>query len=211
MLDLLKSQLGKTRLIAVSKKQSADAIRAVYKAGQRAFGENYVQEAIEKQQALQDLNIEWHFIGNIQSNKTKLIAAHFDWVQSVNRLDIAKRLNDHCKVLHKILNICIEINIDDSPTKSGVSPKDILSLTKEIGTLKHLKLRGLMVMPDFVENPEKQYDAFKKAADLQQQLITQGFLLDTLSMGTSSDYEMAIKAGSNMVRLGTLIFGERKT
>ena len=197
-------QPGDVSLLAVSKKQSSDKIREVFNAGQKCFAENYVQEAIEKQNALCDLNIEWHFIGTIQSNKTKLIAEHFDWVHSVNRLSIAEKLNHHRASNKKPLNICIEVNIDIEQTKSGVLPQDVFELAKNIAALKHLKLRGLMVIPE-----KNNLGAFQKTAQLQQQLINNGFLLDTLSMGMSADFEAAIQAGSTIVRIGTAIFGER--
>ncbi|OGT44954.1 MAG: YggS family pyridoxal phosphate enzyme [Gammaproteobacteria bacterium RIFCSPHIGHO2_12_FULL_38_11] len=191
-------------LIAASKKQSVGKIREAFNAGQHKFAENYLQEALEKQHLLSDLAIEWHFIGTIQSNKTKLIAAHFDWVQSVNRLSIARRLSDQRPANLNALNICIEVNIDESPTKSGVLPKAIFELATEIKKLNHLNLRGLMVIPE-----KNNIDAFQKTARLYAQLISAGFALDTLSMGMSDDFESAIAAGSNMVRIGTAIFGKR--
>ncbi len=193
-------------LLAVSKKQSADKIRQVYHAGQKSFGENYCQEALEKQRNLSDCAIEWHFIGSIQSNKTKLIAEHFDWVQSVDRISIAKRLNDQRPAHLKPLNICIEINIDEEKTKSGVLPHDAFELAKNIISLKHLKLRGIMTIPE----KNNSTIAFQKMAALYQKLTQEGFELDTLSMGMSDDYIDAIAAGSTMVRIGTAIFGERK-
>lgn len=195
---------GSVSLLAVSKKQSIDKIREAFNAGQKSFAENYVQEALEKQAALRDLNIEWHFIGNIQSNKIKLIAGHFDWVHSVNRLSVAEKLNHYRESNENPLNICIEVNIDIEQTKSGVLPQDLFELAKNIVALKHLKLRGLMVIPE-----KNHVDAFQKTAQLQQQLINDGFSLDTLSMGMSADFEAAIQAGSTIVRIGTAIFGER--
>lgn len=198
-------QPGAVSLLAVSKKQSSEKIREAYHAGQTCFAENYLQETLQKQRDLSDLDIEWHFIGTIQSNKTKLIAQQFDWVHSVDRLSIAEKLNRHCESLKKILNICIEINIDSEQTKSGALPQDVIDLAKNIATLKHLKLRGLMVIPE-KDNPLL---AFQKTAELQQQLMLNGFSLDTLSMGMSNDFEAAIAAGSTIVRIGTAIFGER--
>lgn len=198
-------QPGDVCLLAVSKKHSAENIRDAFLAGQKKFAENYLQEALQKQRQLQDLEIEWHFIGTIQSNKTKLIAENFDWVHSVNRLSIAERLNKQRPAHLNPLNICIEVNIDEEPTKSGVLPKDIVALAKQITALNHLKLRGLMVIPE-KNNSEI---AFQKTANLQQQLIHHGFSLDTLSMGMSNDFETAIEAGSTIVRIGTAIFGER--
>lgn len=192
-------------LIAVSKGQSIEKIRQAYAAGLNRFAENYAQEALEKQKALHDCNIEWHFIGNIQSNKTKWIANHFDWVHSVNSYRIAERLN-HARTMKNPLNICIEVNMDDEPTKSGVAPKDVFLLAEKIKSLSNLKLRGLMVIPQ-----KSHTEAFSKMAHLQQELIQAGVLLDTLSMGMSNDFEAAIAAGSTMVRIGTGIFGERKS
>ncbi|OGT25406.1 MAG: YggS family pyridoxal phosphate enzyme [Gammaproteobacteria bacterium RIFCSPLOWO2_02_FULL_42_14] len=194
------------RLLVASKSQSSEKIRALYAQGQKIFGENYAQEAIEKQKTLSDLKIEWHFIGNIQSNKVNIIATHFDWVQSVNRFSIAEKLNHAALLKNKIINICLEVNIDASPTKSGIIPTELIETAKKISTLKQLKFRGIMVMPDPVQDQEQQYVLFKKAAELQQQLIDAGFSLDTLSMGMSSDFEMAIRAGSTLVRIGTAIF-----
>ncbi|HLB55844.1 MAG TPA: YggS family pyridoxal phosphate-dependent enzyme [Coxiellaceae bacterium] len=191
-------------LLAVTKKQPAEKIREAYNAGQHLFAENYVQEALSKQIALRDLNIEWHFIGNIQSNKTKLIAENFSWVHSVNRLSIAEKLNQYRESIKKILNVCIEVNIDEEKTKSGVLPNDVFELAKKITGLKYLKLRGLMIIPE--KNNSK---AFQKTFLLQQQLIQRGLSLDTLSMGLSADFEAAIAAGSTIVRIGTAIFGER--
>lgn len=191
-------------LLAVSKQQTPDKIRALYEQGQRAFGENYLQEALEKQTLLQDLNIEWHFIGHIQSNKTKLLAEHFSWVQSVDRLDIARKLDRYRPAHLSPLNICIQINIDHEENKSGIFAEDLLSFATALLPLKHLKLRGLMIIPE-----KNSLSAFKKAADLYQQLQEKGFVLDTLSMGMSDDYKEAIAAGSTMIRLGTALFGKR--
>jgi pyridoxal phosphate enzyme (YggS family) len=191
-------------LLAVSKNQSADKIRALYSQDQKAFGENYLQEALEKQNLLSDLTIEWHFIGHIQSNKTKQIAENFSWVHSVDRIDIAKRLNDQRPAHLPPLNICIEINIDQENNKSGIAPKDLLPLAKAVSTLCNIRLRGLMVIPKI-----DSHDAFQKTAALQQTLIDAGFMVDTLSMGMSSDYEAAIAAGATVVRVGTALFGNR--
>ena len=198
-------QPGDVSLLAVSKKQSIEKIRDAFLAGQKKFAENYLQEALQKQQELRDLTIEWHFIGTIQSNKTKSIAAHFDWVHSVNRLVIAERLNQQRPAHLNPLNICIEINIDEEESKSGVRPTDVAALAKNIMALKRLTLRGLMVIPE----KNNSLLAFQKTAALQQQLIHDGFPLDTLSMGMSNDFEVAIAAGSTIVRIGTAIFGER--
>ena len=204
-LNIIKKHIpNNITLIAVSKKQSAEKIREAFNAGQKQFGENYLQEALDKQKQLADLDIEWHFIGTIQANKTKLIAQHFSWVQSVDRLVIAKRLNDQRPAHLPLLNVCIEININAEKTKSGVLPKDIFELAEQITKLKRLKLRGLMIIPEKTD-----LDVFRKAAVLQKQMNQTGFELDTLSMGMSADFEKAIVAGSTMVRIGTAIFGKR--
>lgn len=194
------------RLIVVSKNQSADHIREAYKAGQHAFGESYVQEALEKQALLRDLNIEWHYIGNIQSNKTKLIAENFDWVQSVNRLSIVEKLNHYRSPL-KPLNVCIEVNIDNEETKSGIAKENVFAFAKKIGSLPHLKCRGLMVIPNASNDEQQLLASFQKTTTLFNELKQHGFALDTLSMGMTADFELAIKAGSNMIRIGRGVFG----
>ena len=198
------------KLLAVSKTQSVAAIQEAYAAGQRMFGENYCQEAIEKQKALYNCDIEWHFIGSIQSNKTKLIAEHFDWVHSVSRFKIAKRLSEQRPVSLPPLSVCIEVNISHEVTKSGVLPEALLSLVCEVSVLKQLRLRGLMVIPEYQEYFKEQRAWFEKVAALQQGLIEKGFNFDALSMGMTHDFEAAIAAGSTIVRLGTAIFGERE-
>ncbi|EKD77564.1 MAG: hypothetical protein ACD_42C00290G0002 [uncultured bacterium] len=192
-------------LLAVSKKQPVEKMRELYLAGQKRFAENYAQEALKKMPLLTDLDIEWHFIGSIQSNKTKLIAVNFEWVHSINHLEIAERLNAQRPAQLPSLNICIEVNIDYEKTKSGVLPEKVKSFAKELLHYKNLRLRGLMVIPAKNNSPA----AFEKTAQLQKELITTGFELDTLSMGMSADFELAIAAGSTMVRIGTAIFGER--
>ena len=160
---------------------------------------------------LQDLKIEWHFIGPIQSNKTKDIAQHFDWVQSVDRLKIAERLNKQRTSDNSPLNICIQINIDNETTKSGVQVSELFSLAQDINNLEQLKLRGIMVIPSKTDDPEQQHLAFHKAHNLFQQLAEQYATVDTLSMGMSSDMSAAIIEGSTMVRIGSAIFGQRTT
>lgn len=193
-------------LLAVSKKQSADKIREAYAAGQRAFGENYLQEALQKMQSLADLKIEWHFIGPIQSNKTKKIAEHFHWVQSVDSLKIAQRLNDQRPDHLPPLNICLEINISGEASKSGVAPHEAAALATACRELPRLKLRGLMTIPASGNAARQQ---FHLMFELFQQLNLAGHALDTLSMGMSDDYEAAIAEGSTLVRIGTALFGER--
>lgn len=190
-------------LLAVSKQQSIEAITELYQQGQRAFGENYLQEALSKIEALKHLTIEWHFIGHIQRNKTKKIAEHFAWVQSVDSELIAKRLNEARPDRLPPLNICLEVNVDNEPNKSGVTLDAVLPLAKVCLTLPKLRLRGLMAIPKANTNPEHAFQTLRETYDTLNQL---GFSLDTLSMGMSADYELAIKAGSTMVRLGTALF-----
>ncbi len=195
-------------LLAVSKAQSADKLRAAYLAGQRAFGENYVQEAIHKQAELHDLAIEWHFIGPIQSNKTALIAQHFDWVHSVDRLKIAQRLNAARPANMPPLNVCIQINSSDEDSKSGVDIGLQSMLAKAIIEMPHLKLRGVMSIPAPTQDFSKQRAQFKIVADAYKSL-QQEFELDTLSIGMSDDYVAAIQESATMVRIGSALFGLR--
>jgi len=200
-------QQNRPLLLAVSKTRSAEHIRQVYELGVRHFGENYLQEALSKQQALGDLAIEWHFIGPIQSNKAKSIAENFDWVHSVDRAKVASKLNQHCPE-EKTLNICLQVNIDDSATKSGVSPDALTGLLSDCEPLSRLNIRGLMAIPD----PGSQRQAFHHLAELLQSARQQfpHLPLDTLSMGMSGDLEAAIAEGSSIVRVGTDIFGPRE-
>ena len=197
------------KLLAVSKSQPADKLREAYVAGQRAFGENYVQEAINKQTQLKDCAIEWHFIGPIQSNKTQLIAQHFAWVHSVDRLKIAQRLNDARARLLTPLNVCIQINSSDEVSKSGVDIDSLAILAKEISVMPHLKLRGLMAIPAPTKDLAKQRTQFKMVGDAFKALQQQGFELDTLSIGMSDDYVAAIQEGATILRIGSAIFGLR--
>jgi PLP dependent protein len=206
---LAASRTDAITLLAVSKAQTADKLRAAYLAGQRAFGENYVQEAINKQTELSDLAIEWHFIGPIQSNKTALIAQHFDWVHSVDRLKIATRLNEARPQSLPPLNVCIQINSSDEDSKSGVDIGSTAMLAKEIGAMPQLKLRGIMAIPAPAKDLAKQRAQFKIVADAFKSLQQQGFALDTLSIGMSDDYVAAIQEGATIVRIGSLIFGAR--
>ena len=201
-------RINHTLLLAVSKAQTADKLRTAYLAGQRAFGENYVQEAINKQVELTDLAIEWHFIGPIQSNKTALIAQHFDWVHSVDRLKIAARLNEARPQNAAPLNICIQINSSDEHTKSGVDIDSLAILASEISKMPQLKLRGLMAIPAPTKDLAKQRTQFKIVADAYKTL-KQNFELDTLSIGMSDDYVAAIHEGATIVRIGSAIFGAR--
>lgn len=198
------------QLIAVSKTQPPEAVARAYAWGQRRFGENYVQEALEKQNALQQLAaLEWHFIGPIQSNKTRVIAEHFSWVHSVDRLKIAQRLNDQRPLSMPPLNICVQVNIDDETTKSGVSLAELPALITALAPLTRLKLRGLMAIPLATDDSAQQRKAFAKLRSALQVLNLQGFGMDTLSMGMSGDMEAAIAEGATFVRVGTDIFGSR--
>lgn len=199
------------KLLAVSKAQQPEKLREAYLAGQRAFGENYVQEAIGKQAQLSDCAIEWHFIGPIQSNKTQLIAQHFDWVHSVDRLKIAARLNEARPPSLAPLNICIQINSSEEASKSGVDTASLAILAKEISAMPRLRLRGLMAIPAPSKDLTKQRAQFKIVRDAFMQLQQQGFKLDTLSIGMSDDYVAAIHEGATIVRIGSAIFGPRSS
>lgn len=200
---------GSVTLLAVSKKQSVEAIRAAWNGGQRCFGENYLQEALDKMQELADLPIEWHFIGPIQSNKTKKIAEHFSWVHSIDSFRIAKRLNDQRPAHLPPLNICLEINTSGESSKSGIAPEETAALAAACRTLPHLVLRGLMTIPAPAANFTDQRQPFHALQTLKNSLNAQGFALDTLSMGMSADWEAAVAEGATIIRLGTAIFGER--
>ncbi len=194
------------QLLAVSKKHSVAAIRMAYAAKQRHFGENYLQEAVEKIQALTDTEITWHFIGHIQTNKTALIAQHFDWVHSVDRIKIAQRLSQQRPADLPPLNICLQVNIDNEPNKSGFAVDEVHQAIAQIHQLPHLKLRGLMSIPKPQPNPDLQRQAHEKLATLGR---TAPVALETLSMGMSQDLDAAIAAGATWVRVGTDIFGPR--
>lgn len=197
------------KLIAVSKAQPATAIREAYAAGQRIFGENYLQEALDKQAQLSDLAIEWHFIGPIQSNKTQPISQHFAWVHSVDRLKIAQRLNDARPAQLPPLQVCIQVNVSNEDSKSGVLPAELAALATEIEKLPRLKLRGLMAIPAPTLDVNQQLTQFKLVRECYDALLAQGFALDTLSMGMSEDYAAAISQGASYVRIGSALFGAR--
>lgn len=204
----LCSMLGNARLLAVSKHHSVVEIAKLYRLGQRLFGENYVQEAVGKISQLPS-DIEWHFIGQLQSNKTKSVAQHFNWVQTIDRLKIAKRLNEHCCELNKVLQVCIYVNIDDEPQKGGVSVADLDELVQHVITYSHLQLRGLMVIPRPRDTDQQRLDVFYRVKQLFDDLNMRGLHLDTLSMGMSNDYHVALAAGATMLRIGELLFGLR--
>jgi pyridoxal phosphate enzyme (YggS family) len=200
------------RLIAVSKTFPAEAVEAAHAAGQQAFGENYVQEAIEKIEALRALRpgLEWHFIGPIQSNKTRAIAEQFDWVQSVDRLKIAQRLSEQRPAGLPPLNVLLQVNISGEASKSGVAPADVEALARAVAGLPGLRLRGLMAIPEPDADPVRQQAPLAAMRTLFERLRSSGFACDTLSMGMSADLEPAVREGSTMVRVGTAIFGERE-
>jgi len=199
------------RLIAVSKTKPAVDIEQVYQAGQYEFGENYLQEAIEKIAALKHLEkIKWHFIGAIQSNKTRPIAENFDWVHSIDRLKIAHRLHEQRPTSKAPLNICLQVNLCDEDSKAGISLEEVPDLATEVSQLSRLKLRGLMAIPLKTTDPSEQHFHFKQLKDCLDKLNKEGLQLDTLSMGMSNDMDTAIAEGATMVRIGTAIFGARK-
>ncbi len=203
---------GDIALLAVSKTWPAHCVREAVAAGQRAFGENYVQESVEKIAELHDLReigLEWHFIGPLQGNKTRLVAAHFDWVHSVDRLKIAERLADQRPDSLPPLSVCLQINVSGETTKSGVSLADAPALARAIARLPRLRLRGLMTIPQPCDDFSAQRAPFRRLRELYEQLRAGGLALDTLSMGMSHDLEAAIAEGATLVRVGTAIFGER--
>jgi hypothetical protein len=193
-------------LLAVSKTQPAAAIREAAAGGIRDFGENYLQEALDKQAELSDLSLAWHFIGPIQSNKTKSIAEHFDWVHSVDRLKIAQRLSDQRPAELPPLNICLQVNVSGEASKSGCAPEELPQLAQAVAAMPQLRLRGLMCIPAPSEDPAEQRAAFARLRALRDELP---LTLDTLSMGMSQDLEAAIAEGATWVRIGTALFGAR--
>lgn len=200
-------------ILAVSKTFGPEAVIEAAGGGQVAFGENYLQEALDKQQAIQtlrpDLALEWHFIGPIQSNKTRPIAEHFAWAHAVDREKIARRLSEQRPPDLPPLNICLQVNVSGEASKSGVSPEDLPALAKVVATLPNLRLRGLMAIPEPAEDFESQRKPFELMRSLQRQLAATGIITDTLSMGMSADMEAAIAEGATIVRIGTAIFGKR--
>ena len=198
-------------LLAVSKMQSPQAVREAAQAGQRDFGENYVQEALDKQIAVANPALIWHFIGPIQSNKTRAIAENFAWVHSVDRLKIAQRLSAQRPIDALPLHVCIEVNISGEGSKSGVLPEALVALAEQLAALPQLKLRGLMAIPAPTSDVQLQRQAFAQVRKLFDALNQRGLKLDTLSMGMSGDLEAAIAEGATIVRIGTAIFGARPT
>lgn len=200
---------GCVTLLAVSKRHSSAMIREAVAAGQVHFGENYLQEAESKIAELADLDLVWHFIGPIQSNKTRGIASLFDWVHSVDRLKIAQRLSEQRPQAAEPLNVCVQVNVSDEASKSGVSDQDVALLCAQIDGLPRLRLRGLMAIPAAVQDYDEQRASFRQLAALYHMLRERHPGMDTLSMGMSNDFAAAIAEGSTMVRVGTAIFGAR--
>jgi PLP dependent protein len=201
---------GSVQLLAVSKGQPLSALREACAAGQRRFGESYAQEALSKIAALTDCAPEWHFIGPLQRNKTRSVAANFAWVQSLDRLALAERLNAQRPADLPALQVCIEVNISGEASKSGVTPAEVPALAAAVAALPRLRLRGLMALPAPVSEFAAQLAAFQHLRALYDELRARGHALDTLSMGMSDDLEAAIAAGATLVRIGTAIFGARR-
>ncbi|MBN6074613.1 YggS family pyridoxal phosphate-dependent enzyme [Aggregatibacter actinomycetemcomitans] len=211
--QMIGSSPSAVTLLAVSKTKSVEDILTAYEAGQAAFGENYVQEGVEKIQFCQqqNINLEWHFIGPLQSNKTRLVAEYFDWMQTLDRAKIADRLNEQRSPHKAPLNVLIQVNISNEASKSGVQPGEILDLAKHLENLPHLCLRGLMAIPEPTDDVVRQEQVFYQMRTLFEQLqqALPNAQIDTLSMGMTDDMQTAIKCGSTMVRVGTAIFGKR--
>jgi len=201
--------VDEVQLLAVSKTYAADAVEEALRAGQTQFGENYVQEAVDKIQSLPARSLQWHCIGPVQSNKTRLVAEHFDWVHSVDRLKIAQRLSEQRPDHLPALQLCIQVNTDGAPTKAGVDPRELAALATAIAALPKLRLRGIMTIPEPALDFATAKAMHQRAAVLLDGLNAAGLQLDTLSMGMSADLEAAIHAGSTLLRVGSAIFGAR--
>ena len=200
---------GAVQLLAVSKRQPLDKVTELAAAGHEHFGENQVQEALDKMPALAAYPITWHFIGAIQSNKTRAIAEHFDWVHAVDRIKIARRLSEQRPAHLDDLNICLQVNIDDEDSKAGVAPDDVEALARACAGLPRLRLRGLMCLPAIRDDFDEQRKPFARLRELKEGLERSGIPMDTLSMGMSGDFEAAIAEGATIVRVGTALFGPR--
>lgn len=200
---------GTVSLLAVSKTWPAERVAEAVAAGQRAFGENYVQEGVDKIRALAGLGLEWHFIGPLQSNKSRLVAEHFDWVHSLDRLKLAERLSSQRPPRHAPLNVCIQVNVSGEASKSGVAPDEVGPLAHAVAGLPGLRLRGLMCIPEPDGGEALLRARFRLLGAIAEALRGQGLVLDTLSMGMSHDLELAIAEGSTLVRVGSAIFGTR--
>jgi pyridoxal phosphate enzyme (YggS family) len=204
-----RRDVNEITLLAVSKTFGPEAVREAFAAGQNAFGENYIQEAVDKIGALRDLPLQWHCIGPIQSNKTRLVAAHFDWAHTIDRLKVAQRLSEQRPAGLAPLQVCIQVNIDGAASKAGVAPQAALALARDVAQLPRIVLRGLMTIPEPAPDFAGQKAVHLRARALFDELRACGLALDTLSMGMTADLEAAIAAGSTMVRVGTAIFGSR--
>lgn len=200
---------GSVKLLAVSKRKPVEAILEAASAGQRDFGENFAQEGVDKIDGTGRDDLTWHFIGHLQSNKTRLVAERYDWVHTIDRIKIARRLSQQRPHHAGDLNVCIQVNIDDEQSKSGIRPEDVDAMASEIAALPKLKLRGLMCIPAAQSGMDAQRKPFAALRRLLESLQQQGLELDTLSMGMSADYPAAIREGATIVRIGTLVFGER--
>ena len=200
---------GSVRLLAISRPRPLAWVLDAAEAGQRAFGENYVQEGIDKIAAVSGRNLEWHFIGPLQSNKTKPVAEHFDWVHPIDRLKIAERLSAQRPAYLAPLQVCVQINVSGEASKSGCAPDEALALCRAVAALPGLQLRGLMAIPEPTDDLQAQRIPFRKLRELREQICAAGLPLDTLSMGMSHDLEAAVAEGATIVRIGTAIFGER--
>ena len=201
--------VNEVTLLAVAKTFGPDAVREAFEAGQQAFGENYIQEAVEKMGLLAGLPAQWHCIGPVQSNKTRVVASHFAWVHTLDRIKIAQRLSEQRPEGMPALQVCIQVNIDGGAAKAGVAPAEALALAREVAQLPGLKLRGLMTIPEPAPDFIAQRAVFMRAAAVFDQIREGGAGIDTLSLGMSADLEAAVAAGSTMVRVGTAIFGRR--
>jgi len=197
------------RLLAVSKTWPLSCVVDAADAGQRAFGENYLQEGTEKIASITGRNLEWHFIGPLQSTKTKPVAEHFDWVHSIDRLKVAERLAAQRPLYLPPLQVCVQVNVSGEASKSGCTPSETLALCRAVAALPGLQLRGLMAIPEPVDDPQVQRLPFRQLRELSEQIRAAGLPLDTLSMGMSHDLEAAVAEGATIVRIGTAIFGER--
>jgi pyridoxal phosphate enzyme (YggS family) len=198
------------KLLAVSKKQPLAKIREAWAGGQRDFGENFVQEGLDKIEALADLDLTWHFIGHLQTNKTRVVAENFDWVHTIDKLKTARRLSEQRPERLPPLNVCVQVNVDDEASKSGVGPGAVPELAAACAELPRLRLRGLMCLPAMREGFEEQRAPFAKLRRLAEDLRRDGIDTDTLSMGMTADYRAAISEGATIVRIGTAVFGERR-
>ncbi|MCX7176707.1 MAG: YggS family pyridoxal phosphate-dependent enzyme [Proteobacteria bacterium] len=201
---------GAARLLAVSKSWPAASVRSAFAAGQRAFGENYVQEGVAKILALDDLDLEWHFIGPLQSNKTREVAEHFDWVHGIDRMKIAERLSAQRPAGAPPLQVCLQVNVSGEASKGGVKPDEVAELARAVAKLPRLRLRGLMAIPEPSDDVNLLRGRFALLRELLARLNAEGMQVDVLSMGMSDDFEVAIAEGATIVRVGTAIFGLRE-